>query len=100
MSNKYKRKSVEVIATQLRVEQSHPAIISKIVSFYGDNNDIPLSKNYIQTDFGEVEIEFGDWVIEIDNKIKVLKDKYFKENYEVIPDVATRKKLIIVNDCV
>lgn len=57
MSNKYKRKSVDVIATQLRADQSHPAIISKSVPSYGDNNDIPLFKNYIKTYFGEVEID-------------------------------------------
>lgn len=100
MTKKYKRIATEVIATQLTVEQSHPAVISKVVSYYGDNNDIPLSLNYIKTDFGEVQIEFGDWIVEINGKIKVLKDEYFKENYQLVPEVVSRKKLIIVNDCV
>ena len=57
-------------------------------------------KNWIMTDFGEVEINYGDWIVEINGKIKVLKDDYFKEHYEVIPDYSGRPKLVFTNDCV
>lgn len=86
---RYKRKAVEVVATQYTENQTHPAIIF---------ND--LFRDFeIRTDFGHVEINFGDWVVEIDGKIKVLKDEYFKEHYEVIVEKVQRPKLIIVADC-
>ncbi len=86
---RYRRKAVEVLATQFTETQSHPAIITN------DLYQVPS----IQTDFGFVEVSYGDWVIEIDGKIKVLKDEYFKEHYEVIPERVTRPKLILVTDC-
>lgn len=96
---RYRRKAIEVIATQLTITQSHPSVSTLIVDWVGDNNDIPVSANYIKTDFGTVEIQFGDWVVEINGKIKVLKDEYFKEHYEVILEKVQRPKLVIVADC-
>lgn len=96
---RYRRKAIEVIATQLTVIQSHPSVSTSIVDWVGDNCDIPVSANYINTDFGTVEIQFGDWVVEIDGKIKVLKDEYFKEHYEEIAEKVQRPKLVIVADC-
>lgn len=90
MPNRYRRKATEVVATQFTKTQNHPAIVW---------NDLYQTSS-IQTDFGFVEIEFGDWIVEINNKIKVLKDEYFKEHYEIIPEVINRPKLIFTNDCV
>lgn len=86
---RYRRKVVEVIATQFTETQSHSAIIAN------DLYQVPS----IKTDFGTVEIQFGDWVVEINGKIKVLKDVYFKEHYEVILEKVQRPKLVIVADC-
>lgn len=86
---RYRRKVAEVVATQYTETQSHPAIVyNHSVQDFG-----------IETDFGQVQINFGDWVVEINGKIKVLKDEYFKEHYEVIPEKVQRPKLVIVSDC-
>ena len=86
----YRRKSVNVVATQVVDISSHPSLhlnaLYQVLS--------------IETDFGFVPVEIGDWVIEINSKIKILKDEYFKEHYEVIPDYSNKPKLIFTNDCV
>lgn len=96
---RFRRKVVDVIATQFTETQTHEAVLSKLHVFAGDKLDIPVFRYYIATDFGDVEIRFGDWVVEISGKIKVLKDEYFKEHYEVIPEKVTRPKLIFTTDC-
>lgn len=90
MSKKYRRKVVDVIATQYTETQSHSAIeVSDVFQGYS-----------ILTDFGIVEINYGDWVIEINGKIKVLTDEYFKEHYEEIPEKVKKNQLKFVSDCV
>lgn len=92
---RYRRKAVEVVATQFTKTQTHPAIYHLITA-----DKMPDFRfSVIMTDFGEVKIECGDWVVEINGKVKVLKDEYFKEHYEVIAEKTTRPKLIIVTDC-
>ena len=86
---RFRRKAEEVIATQYTKDQSHPAL------FFSDLHQFSA----ILTDFCIVEVEYGDWIVEIGSKVKVLKDEYFKEHYEVIPEKVTRPKLIIVTDC-
>lgn len=86
---KYRRKAIEAVATQFTETQSHSAIITN------ELYQVPS----IQTDFGFVEVKHGDWVVEINGKVKVLKDEYFKEHYEVIPEKVTRPKFILVTDC-
>jgi uncharacterized protein Usg len=89
MKANYRRKVVEVIATQWFKMGDHPAVIE---------NALYLTPS-IQTDFGFVEVGVGDWVVEIDGKIKILKDRYFKQHYEAIPDFNYKSKFIFTTDC-
>jgi hypothetical protein len=95
----YRRKSVEVVATQLTHPQLHPSVRVVHVELGDKDGENSNMLYYIQTDFGEVEIKIGDWIVEIDSKIKVLKDEYFKEHYEEIVENIKRPKLILVTDC-
>jgi hypothetical protein len=94
MKANYRRKVVEVIATQWFKMGDHPAVQLSIV----DEWDVDESPS-IETDFGWVGVNAGDWVVEIDGKIKILKDRYFKQHYESIPDFNYKSKFIFTTDC-
>lgn len=82
---RYRRKAIEVVATQYIETQVH--------------HNGSFQEFGIDTDFSEVQIRFGDWVVEIDGKIEVLKDEYFKKHYELIIEKVQRPKLILITDC-
>lgn len=97
---KYRRKAVDVIATQFTELGSHPAIhIRNMVTYYDENTPVKEPRTCIETDFGFVAVRVGDWVVEINGKVKILRDEYFKEHYELIPDYSNRPKLVFVSDC-
>ena len=86
----FQRKSVNVLATRWFELGDHPAV---------NIDNIELTPS-ILTDFGYVPVEQGDWVVEINGKIKILKDWYFKENYEMVPVTHDYiSKLKFVSDC-
>ena len=93
MNKKYQRKSTEVTATQWFELGDHPAV------FLSYKNSFLQDSPTFTTKFGDVIVSSGDWIVEINGQVKILKDEYFRENYVEIVERPI-SKLLFVADCV
>jgi hypothetical protein len=87
MYKKYQRKSALVQAVQWNMEDRPDVVF-----------DSAEGHRLKTSDFGYIPINPGDWIVEIDGKTKILKDSYFRKNYEELPEIHVNK-LIFVTDC-
>lgn len=89
---RFQRKTVEVIATQWFELGDHPSVYLTL------HEEATKEQPTFSTKFGNVVVNSGDWIVEIGNDVKILKDDYFKEHYvEIVERIPTKFKF--VTDC-